>query len=112
MNWHTLTSEEQLEQIKVASQTKPQLIFKHSTRCGISSMSLNRLNREPDFEKADFHLLDLIAYRNISQKIAADFQVQHESPQVLLIKNGECIYEESHNGINMDDIAEQVSMIA
>lgn len=110
MTWHTLITEEQLESIKIASNIKPQLIFKHSTRCSISSMSLNRLNREPDFPNADFHLLDLIANRHISQKIADDFQVQHESPQVLLIKNGKCVYDESHNGINMDEIAEQVSM--
>ncbi len=110
MNWHTLTTAEQLEQIKMESSIKPQVIFKHSTRCSISSMSLNRLNREPDFPDADFHLLDLIANRNISQKIAEDFQVQHESPQVLVIKNGQCIYDESHNGIDMHEIAEQVSL--
>jgi bacillithiol system protein YtxJ len=110
MNWNTLVSEEQLEQIKIASHTKPQIIFKHSTRCATSSMSLNRLNREPDFPDADFHFLDLIAYRSISQKIAEDFHVHHESPQVLVIKNGECIYDESHNGISMDEIADQVSL--
>ncbi|MBC7589074.1 MAG: bacillithiol system redox-active protein YtxJ [Chitinophagaceae bacterium] len=110
MNWHTLTSEEQLEQVKLASNTKPQLLFKHSTRCSISSMALNRLNREADFPNVDFHLLDLITYRNVSKKIADDFEVKHESPQILLIKNGLCIYDESHGGINMQEIIEQAAL--
>ena len=110
MNWHTLTSEEQLEQVKLASNTKPQLLFKHSTRCSISSMALNRLNREADFPNVDFHLLDLIAYRNVSKKIADDFEVQHQSPQILLIKNGLCIFDESHGGINMQEIIEQAAL--
>ena len=110
MNWHTLTSEEQLEQVKLASNTKPQLLFKHSTRCSISSMALNRLNREADFPNVDFHLLDLIAYRNVSKKIADDFEVEHQSPQILLIKNGLCIFDESHGGINMQEIIEQAAL--
>jgi bacillithiol system protein YtxJ len=57
----------------------------------------------------DFYYLDLIKHRNISQKIADVFDVSHESPQVLLIKNSECIYDESHSGISMDDIAEQAA---
>jgi bacillithiol system protein YtxJ len=64
-----------------------------------------------DVPDVDFHLLDLIAHRNISQKIAEDFQVHHESPQVLLINKGECIYDESHNGINMQDITDQAKQV-
>jgi bacillithiol system protein YtxJ len=56
----------------------------------------------------DFYFLDLIQHRNISNKIAQEFSVFHESPQVLLIKNGECVYDESHSGISMDEIADQV----
>ncbi len=111
MNWHQLTTEEQLEQIKTDSKLKPQLIFKHSTRCNISSMALNRLNRETNLPDIEYHLLDLIAYRSLSQKIAEDLQVQHESPQVLLIRNGECVYDESHSGISVSEIAEQVAQL-
>ena len=57
-----------------------------------------------------FHFLDLIAHRRLSDKIAAEFLVEHESPQVLLIKNGECVYDESHNGIVMDDIIEKAKL--
>ncbi len=107
MNWTPLTTEEQFEQILNRSAHKPQVIFKHSTRCSISSMVLSRLERAEAPDTIDFHFLDLIAYRNISNKIAETLHVFHESPQLLLIKNGECIYDESHMGISMDDLAEQ-----
>ncbi|MFN8251475.1 MAG: bacillithiol system redox-active protein YtxJ [Ferruginibacter sp.] len=108
MNWISLTDEQQLLQIKELSNHKPQVIFKHSTRCSISSMAKNRLERSVVPDNADFYYLDLIRYRHLSDKIAEDFSVYHESPQILLIRNGDCIYEESHSGINMDDIAEQL----
>jgi bacillithiol system protein YtxJ len=107
MDWKELTDEKQLEQIKTLSSTTPQLIFKHSTRCSISSMAKNRLERSAMPSGIDFYYLDLLRYRNISGRIETDFMVAHESPQVLLIKNGECIYDESHSGISMDEIADQ-----
>lgn len=110
MNWITLNSEEQLHTIKEKSATVPQVIFKHSTRCGTSSMVLNRLERNIPPASADFYFLDLIAHRAVSDKIAEDYQVYHESPQILVIKNGECIYDESHMGITMDEISEQVQL--
>jgi bacillithiol system protein YtxJ len=106
MNWISLTTEEQLSQIKEKSVTVPQVIFKHSTRCSISSMVLDRLERSSTPESIDFYYLDLIANRNISNKIAEVFNVYHESPQILIIKDGECIYDESHMGIRMDEIVE------
>lgn len=108
MHWHQLTDIAQLEQIKQASFDKPQIIFKHSTRCSISSMALNRLEREAAPDNANFYFLDLIQYRSISNAVADVFNVYHESPQVLIIKNGECIYDESHQGIQMSEIIEQV----
>lgn len=109
MNWIALTEETQLEQIKEQSKQQPVVIFKHSTRCSISSMAKNRLEREKPAENVTFYYLDLVRYRPISNKIADEFKVHHESPQVLLIKNEACTYEESHNGINMADIAEQAA---
>ena len=110
MNWIVLTEERQLEEIKEKSEQQPVVIFKHSTRCSISSMAKNRLEREKPQGDVLFFFLDLVRYRAISNKIAADFRVHHESPQVLLIKNGECTYEESHNGISMQDITEQANV--
>lgn len=104
MNWIPLTTEDQLILIKEKSFSIPQVIFKHSTRCSTSSMVLNRLERAAAPATIDFYYLDLLAHRNISNKIAEDFQVYHESPQVLLIRNGECVYDESHMAITMDEL--------
>lgn len=106
MNWIPLTGIEQLEQIVILSSQKPQLIFKHSTRCSISMVVKSRLEKSDSPENIDFYYLDLLSYRDISNQIASKFNVHHESPQVLLIKNGECIYDESQMAITMDEIAE------
>jgi len=108
MNWKELTSEEQLAEINETSKGKPVIIFKHSTRCSISLMAKSRLDKMQPVDSADFYYLDLLQHRNISNKIAEEFSVHHESPQVLLIANGECVYEESHNGIMADEIMEEV----
>ena len=104
MNWIPLTSEQQLEEIKTNSFGSVQVIFKHSTRCGVSSMAKSRLDRSAAPLGMDFYFLDIINHRLISNKIAADFEVHHQSPQVLVINSGKCIYDESHSGIDMEDI--------
>lgn len=104
MNWIPLQDEKQLDEIVADSNSLPQVIFKHSTRCSISSMAKNRLDRKEAPAGINFYLLDLIRHRNLSNKIAADFGVVHQSPQVLVINKGECIFDESHSGIMFDDI--------
>ncbi len=104
MNWIPLKSEEQINEIKYNSDKNPQVIFKHSIRCSISSMAKNRLDKNDNPEGVDFYYLDIINNRNISNKIAEEFNVHHQSPQVLIIKRGECVYNESHSGIHMDEI--------
>ena len=84
MTWIELTSEDQLEGIKRDSLNKPQVIFKHSTRCSISSMAKGRLERALEPAGIIFHYLDLIQYRSLSKKIEEQFMVHHESPQVCL----------------------------
>jgi bacillithiol system protein YtxJ len=106
MHWIHLTDEEQLKQIISKSQIRPQVIFKHSTRCSISSVALQRLQKVSQPLDIDFYFLDLLSYRSLSNKVAQVFEVAHESPQVLLIKDGHCVYEESHMGISMNDIVE------
>lgn len=110
MNWNLLTSEEQLQDIIARSSEVPQVIFKHSTRCSISSTAKSRLERSAQPEGLNFHLLDLISYRGLSNKIAEVFHVHHESPQVIVIKNGECVYDESHMSISMDDITTEAGI--
>ena len=109
MNWEQLTEESQLEEIVQQSFNQPIVIFKHSTRCSISTMAKGRLERVSTPENVTFFFLDLIRFRSISNRISEMFQVYHESPQVLLIRNGECVYDESHNGIDMNEIIEQAA---
>lgn len=110
MLWHQLTDLSQLQLIKHISEqsaTRAVLIFKHSGRCGISSMALNRLESKwADNEQVACYLLDVVTHRDISNQLALDYQVKHESPQVLLIKNDKCIYNASHSGIMISEISE------
>ncbi|MEM8586111.1 MAG: bacillithiol system redox-active protein YtxJ [Bacteroidota bacterium] len=108
MNWQSLDNEQSLEDLIDRSRVVPCLIFKHSTRCPISSIAKMRLENDWDFEaeKLEPYYLDLIAHRQISNLVAQTFQVAHESPQVLLIKNGECTYDSSHLDIQMEELHE------
>lgn len=116
MLWHKLSDIKQLKEIKdftieqsAIGQTV--LLFKHSTRCSISSMALNRLESKwKDNDKIPAYFLDLLNHRDISDEIASLFSVEHASPQVLLIRNGICIYHNSHNGISASEIAEAASI--
>ena len=103
-----MNDEGQISEIIDRSQHKPQVIFKHSSRCSISSVALQRLQKAQQPEGLDFYFLDLLAHRFLSNKVAEKFSVHHESPQILLIKNGKCVYDESHLGISMNDIAMEV----
>jgi len=104
MSWHALNTIEQLDSIILESFQIPIVILKHSTRCSISVMALGRLDRSTFPDNAKFYLLDLLKYRDISAAIAERLQVHHESPQIIILRNGECIYDESHQGIRMEEI--------
>ena len=109
MNWTMLNSAEQLNEIK--NQEGYSAIFKHSTRCSISMMAKRRFELDMDKIPGDVHLyfLDLIKYRDISNQVAADFHVHHESPQLLLIKSGECVLDLSHGEISVDEALSVIS---
>lgn len=99
--WIPLTSEDQLIEIEQNSSNRPQIIFKHSTTCGISSMVLRSFKNSYSLEdnQADLYFLDLRRYRDVSNEVANRFEVYHQSPQVLIIKNGTAVANESHGGI-------------
>ena len=106
MNWEQLTDLQQIEQLKEASFQAPVLFFKHSTRCSSSVMALNRFMREWNNATINPYFLDLLNYREISNKIAALFEIKHQSPQILLIKDGACVYHASHNAIDAQTVNE------
>ena len=101
LNWKSLTEVSQLNDIEAASQTKPVVIFKHSTRCGISRMVFNQFEANADFDDnaVELYYLDLLSYRGISDQIAERFQVVHQSPQMLVIKNGQIVHHSSHSAV-------------
>ena len=107
MEWISLENEQQLHELKENSITRLQVIFKHSIRCGISSVVKSRLEKGKLPVDNDYYFLDIIRYRTLSNKIAEEFKVYHESPQVLVIRNGECVYDESHMGITIQDLLVQ-----
>ena len=111
MEWIIINNIGQLEEIRERSYSKPQVIFKHSIRCSISSVAKSRLEKSFAPQNVDFYYLDLVNYRPISNAIAEKFDVFHESPQVLLIKNGKCVYDESHLSISMDDISKEAEIM-
>jgi bacillithiol system protein YtxJ len=112
MEWIPLTNEAQLSEIISKSHIRPQVIFKHSTRCSISSVAMQRLKRGMTPGEFDFYYLDLISYRSLSNKVADQFDVTHESPQILIIRSGQCVYDESHMSITATDIIENLGTAA
>ena len=104
--WKALNTTAQLDSIAKQSKTKTQLIFKHSTRCGISRMVMNQFVSAYDVDaNADLYYLDLLSYRDVSNEVGYKFQVMHQSPQLLVVKNGVVVAHASHGGINEVDLA-------
>ena len=98
LSWKSLQSEAQLEDIKAQSNVRLQIIYKHSSSCGISSMVLRQLEKSLiEFNsRADFHFLDLLSFRDVSNEVASRFQVLHQSPQLILLKNKTVVAHDSH----------------
>lgn len=111
-DWHHLTEEKQLQEIIQTSREKPVVIFKHSTRCGTSSMAKHTLETGWDFEKGelDFYYLDLLAFRSISNQVAETLKVVHHSPQIIVVKNGAAIYDTSHHNISIGTLRKALNL--
>ncbi len=104
MNWIKLSNKSQIDALKNDNQA---LIFKHSTRCPVSMMAKRSFESEyQNNENVNAYFLDLIAFREVSNYISTEFGVEHESPQLLLIKNGECILDTSHGAIEASLVEE------
>jgi len=104
MNWIELNTEAQLKDMEASSEVG--VIFKHSTRCPVSSMAKRNLEYDADLipEGSAFYYLDLIRYRDLSNMIAEKWSVTHESPQILVVQGNQCIYHVSHSDIEMESI--------
>lgn len=111
LHWHPVKNEADIQHIIERSEQKPCAIFKHSTRCSISELAKNRLERQwnlPD-ESVEMYFLDLLAHRSVSNHIAEVFSVHHESPQLILIHKGEAVYDDSHTDITIANLTEALT---
>jgi bacillithiol system protein YtxJ len=108
--WIPLNDLQQLQFIEEKSKTKTQVIFKHSTRCGISRMVMKQFVGMYNLTEKDLDLyyLDLLNYREISNEVGVKFMLMHESPQLIVIKNGNVVNYASHGGINDIDLSKFV----
>ena len=107
MKWNTLNHISQIDAINDESKSIKVMLFKHSTRCSISSMALTRIEsnwKDSDSQLIKPYYLDLIANRDVSNLITEKYGIEHQSPQALVISNGKCIYHESHTNIRYNDI--------
>jgi bacillithiol system protein YtxJ len=109
-NWNSITSDETVKSIVEKSHQKPQIIFKHSVTCGISAYARSRIEDGYDHieGKADFNYLDLLAYRSVSNFIAEHLGVFHQSPQIIILKNGEVSHTVTHHSIDASKIAKEL----
>ncbi len=110
MNWQILDSSTSIDDIIAMSMKQDVLIFKHSTSCSLSYIAKSRLEENWDFEEAALtpYYLDLKLFRTVSDAVAERFSIHHESPQALLIRKGECIYDASHLDISVDELKETI----
>jgi hypothetical protein len=114
MNWNTLNQINQILELEQASLQKPVLIFKHSTRCSISRTVLNRFETAFTLinpSQIDCYLLDLLNHRDISNQLAMEFNVKHESPQVLVILNGKTVLHKNHYEIDLSEILNELNLV-
>ncbi len=108
--WKNITSVAQLDAIESESYDMPIVIFKHSTSCSISAMVKNRLDSNSSTSTEIYYYLDLLRFRDISNAVAKKFQIQHESPQVLLLKDGTVTYTDSHTAISFAELQKHISL--
>lgn len=112
MQWQTITTIDELNKAIELSHSKPVLIFKHSTRCAVSSMAFDRLDRSWNAEEmkdvAAF-MIDVIMHRPVSMAVQEKTGVWHESPQIILLVNGQVQFHESHMGIYYDSVKEALA---
>ncbi len=106
MAWVKLSSQKDLEQLIIDSEYAPVVLFKHSTRCSLSAMAMNRLNEST--KKIDIHIIDVISNRDISDLVVQKFQVQHQSPQLIVLKQKNCSFHVSHMSISANMLFEHI----
>ncbi|MFN8308665.1 MAG: bacillithiol system redox-active protein YtxJ [Chitinophagales bacterium] len=111
MNWKELKAVQQVEDILNESQTRPVAIFKHSTRCSVSTMAKRSLESDWKGHENEIvpYFLDLLNHRDVSNSVSEKLNIRHESPQLILIRNGEVLYHAAHASVDFADMAMKLS---
>ncbi len=110
VRWIPLERKEQLKGITGRSDEVLQVIFKNSLTCGVSGMVRRSFETNLSIPegKADLHMLHIQDNRELSDEVSRAFEIRHESPQLLLIKNGKVVHHASHGQISFVDLTEWV----
>lgn len=113
ISWNVLTSVEEVDEVFLASNERPQVIYKHSNSCGVCYMAKHSLDKlsEDEGEKAMFYIVDVIRDRPISKYISERSGVRHESPQILLLKDGEVKWNSSHFGVKRENLIRELEVL-
>jgi len=106
MDWKIIDHLEILDELIEKSNNFPQIIFKHSTRCAVSSLALNRLSSKPT--NKNYYIVDIMSHKDISNELASRFKIVHQSPQLLMIHNGVCVHDTSHLGISKSWVEKKI----
>ena len=108
--WNNMTSEDEMEQALKASNSRPQIVFKHSSSCGISFFAKRSLDTPEllENEEIDLHLIDVIRARSVSMAFAERMGIRHESPQIFVLKNGKVQWHDSHNSVNAKNVLSNI----
>lgn len=107
--WVNITEQQDIEDLKKRSFEKPVVIFKYSTRCGISRITLRKFENDlPENLDVDFYFMDLVKYRSLSNEIAESFKVRHESPQLIVLKEAIVQHHSSHQDINAKQLPDYI----
>ncbi|MFY0683885.1 MAG: bacillithiol system redox-active protein YtxJ [Balneola sp.] len=109
-SWSNMTSEDEMEQVLKASNFRPQIIFKHSSSCGISFFAKRSLDTPEllENEEVDLHLIDVIRGRSVSMAFAERMGIRHESPQIFVLKNEKVQWHDSHNSVNAKNVLSNI----
>jgi bacillithiol system protein YtxJ len=110
--WGRLSDTSDLKKLNEASFSKFQMIYKHSTRCATSYFALQNLKNFPEakLQEVDLYIVDVISQRELSNEISEHFEVRHESPQIMLLKNGQLIWNASHGDVRIEAILKAINL--
>jgi monothiol bacilliredoxin len=96
-----LSDRDSLEKLLTVSKERPVLVFKHSNSCGISSAAYREMEK-----LENVNLLEVQTASELSRELAMITGVRHETPQVIVLKDGKAVWNASHYDIKAGAVVE------